>query len=164
MYDTHIKTLLESISEVRFHFGPRSGGTYGARSCSQEFIQILLDAGYTPGCKTYTVRVPKKIREENTKLQAAFLRGLFATDGCVRLAKINGSPTATYPRISLTSASKQLIIDAHKVLSRLTIRAVTSQKKAHYRIDINGEEQLRLFEQEIGILQPKHRERVRRYL
>lgn len=163
-YDTYIKELLTKISNVLFWFGYRSGGVYGVRSCNKEFIQILFDAGFRFGCKTYTVRIPQQIREASKKHKAAFLRGLFATDGCFRLSKINNDTQATYPRASLKSASKQLIKDAQKILQEHNITAVASQSKNHFRLDINGQKQVQAFANKIGILQPKHQKRLKRYI
>jgi intein/homing endonuclease len=164
-YDLYIKKLLEQISDVNFWFGYRSGGTYGVRSCNMKFIQILLDAGFSVGSKTYTVRVPKWIREGKQEWKAAFLRGLYATDGCVTLAKINGSTVATYPRVTIRCVSKHLMNDVNYLLTELKITPNVSQSKhGHIRLTLNGVSKVQKFHECINIIQPKHIRAVRRYI
>lgn len=53
------------------------------------------------------------------------MRGLFATDGTIYLAKINGNSKATYPMVELGSASQTLRDQTYQILSSLKLKAYT---------------------------------------
>jgi len=75
------------------------------------------------GHKSTEKRIPQAVWEASDECLAAFLRGLFDTDGTV--SKQNGS-------ISLTLANKDLIRDVQLALLRLGIRSRYTYRKAKY--------------------------------
>ncbi len=143
----------------------RSGGAngcLGVRSCQDEFHALFRNAGFPVGKKTHTVRIPPPVLMGTRDVRAAFLRGLFATDGSFYLARINGQKNATYPMIELCSASQGLRDDVVGLLSGFDLDAKTWQRTPRsrggttYHLRLAGKQKAQTFITHIGLGNPKH--------
>ncbi|MBU4300565.1 MAG: methionine adenosyltransferase [Nanoarchaeota archaeon] len=128
-----------------------------------ELRAYLEHLGLLGKCRSWEKRVPKAVFSTPKNVAAAFLRGLFDTDGTIRR-------TGRYlnsPDIKLTSTSHGLINDVQILLLNFGIitriqtvdtigksafikgRKITS-KRLLYHLRIKGAESARVFRQEIG--------------
>jgi len=169
-YDGYVVNLVWRAISVYVEPKYRSGGKngcYGIQSCSKKIIQKLLDSGFWVGSKCKTVEIPKCVLEGTHEVRTAFLRGLFATDGCARLAKINGKETADYPEISISSASGKLIKQVSTMLHDFGIGNYTwtyiakRDNTVAHCLRICGRARARKFIEYIGLSNPKHLDRVK---
>ena len=112
--------------------------------------------------KSFDKKVPEAIWNGTKTNVAAFLRGLFDTDGCVRIDGRN----KTSPRIHFATTSKQLAEEVQLLLLNFGIiskiyktepgrvssikgRKITTQH-ALYNLTIKGAESVQIFKKEIG--------------
>jgi S-adenosylmethionine synthetase len=124
-----------------------------------------LGLGYE---KSFDKKVPKSIFTASKPVMAAFLRGLFDTDGCVRKEGRN----QTSPKIHLTTTSRalagevQLLLLNFGIISKIyvvdvrgnksTIRGRTViSKHVRYQVVLKGSESSRIFKNEIGFGLPR---------
>ena len=157
-YNLHIKPLLESLFDIKIQPKFRSGGKngcFGLQTCNKGIIKFFLAYGFKPGKKTHTVRIPKYILKANKKVQCAFIRGLFDTDGCLRFERINNKKYHTYPKWEFTSASKALRDDLFELLLKLGFRPNKWGKK-YYKLCLPGIHNLERFMIEISPANIKH--------
>ncbi len=124
-----------------------------------------LGLGYE---KSFDKKVPKSIFGASKPVMAAFLRGLFDTDGCVRKEGRN----KTTPKIHLAATSRELAgevqllllnfgiiskiyaFDARGKKSAISGRTVIS-KHVLYHVVLKGSESSRIFKNEIGFGLPR---------
>lgn len=161
----HVVTPLLSKIGIHAQVQKRSGGPngcLGVRCCQDDFHILFKKAGFPVGKKTHTVRIPTTVLAGNREIHAAFLRGLFATDGSFYLARINGQKNATYPMIELCSASQGLLDDTVRLLAEFDLEAKTWQRTPRsrggttYHLRLAGEQKTRTFISSIGLGNPKH--------
>jgi S-adenosylmethionine synthetase len=118
--------------------------------------------------KSFDKKVPKSIFGASKPVMAAFLRGLFDTDGCVRKEGRN----QTTAKIHLTTTSRELAsevqllllnfgiiskiyaVDARGKKSIIRGRAVIS-KHVRYNVVLKGSKSSRIFKSEIGFGLPR---------
>jgi hypothetical protein len=136
-----------------------SQGTYGFRICSEEIIDFKHRVLGLPLGKKTQIEIPKQFLRDR-KLFIDFLRGFFATDGCVYLWFTNNK---YYPRLQMYNVSKKLILQIKENLEKMSFR-VTIWKKEYknnwnteYKLSINGMSMLRKWVTDIGFLNPKHK-------
>jgi hypothetical protein len=168
-YDGYIASLLRKVTSIPFTFQERSGGKngcYGVRCCRKEFGRMLLAAGFAIGKKTHTVDVPPCVLTGNLEVRAAFLRGLFATDGTGYLMRANHEVTASYPAIELCSASQALRDHAAELLKALGIGSYVWTYCPKQRggpvffLRVCGAKRVKLFAERVGLSNPKHQLRL----
>jgi intein/homing endonuclease len=169
-YDNHVVNLFNKISNGFFVAKERKGGKngcYGIRTCNKEVIQLFLDAGFPIGKKSNNVSIPLCILKGTIRIKAAFLRGLFATDGTAYLAKINKSIIKTYPIIEFATISERLRNEVRQLLtdfgieSRIwTYNSKIKNNKSVFYLRIAGHKKCELFQYEIGLSNPKHLLRI----
>ena len=151
--------LLESIfKDIIFKPKFRSGGKngcFGVQTSKKEVSNFFLEYGFKPGRKTHTVSIPNYIKKSDKKVQSAFIRGLFDTDGCLRFERINNNTNYTYPKIEFNFASISLRDDLFNLLKKLGYRAHIWGKK-YYKICIAGNDNLEKFMKEISPKNAKH--------
>lgn len=166
-YDTYIVPLLKRIFDFPFESKKRTGGKngcYGVRCCKKEFIELILDAGFPVGTKTRTVEIPKSILNGLPEMKAAFLRGLFAADGCAYVEKRKTNPHK-YPKIEFASASFKIVEQVQLLLREFGIESYhwDYQPKiggpARF-LRISGNKRCRRFINDIGLSNPKHLARI----
>jgi hypothetical protein len=166
-YESHVIPLIAQLGfTLQGHY--RSGGKngcYGVRCCKREFVNLFINYGFTPGTKTKIVCIPEVIKKSTTEIKSAFLRGLFATDGSVYLARHQNN-IPYYPVVEFVSASELLRNDVRQLLQELEIGShiwtyLPKQRGGPaYFCRINGLTKLRKFHQTIGFSNPKHLKRV----
>lgn len=104
---------------------------------------------------------PKSVLSAKKDVVAAFIRGLFDTDGTVSK---NGSI------VKFDSRSENLVKTLHFILTMFGIKSTKSQEwnkkyeRYYHNIKILGEENLRLFNQQIGFGLSRKQKRLNRFL
>ena len=126
------------------------------RIYSKKLFQIFLSFGFKPGKKSSTIRIPDEIMNHDEFMNPT-IRGIFDTDGCVFLDR-RKSYNKPYPRITLQSASVELINQIEKHLSKNFRLYVNKSNRDGYRnyIEIYGHKQLERFLKQIGFSNKRH--------
>lgn len=174
-YDEIIVPLTNKVLNINIVAKKRSGGKngcYGVCCSRKKQLQFFVNHSFSPGKKFNTVIIPAIIIEGNNKNIIACLRGLFATDGTIYLAKINKNKQATYPVVEFASASKKLRDQIVLLLSKfgLDARVWTYNNKKYlptYFLRLAGKTKVSLFAQKVGFLNLKHQrtfEHIKQYL
>lgn len=108
-----------------------------------------------------------KVREEflsHLTLMRKIVAGFFATDGSLVLANNNG---AIYPRIEFQNISKKLLMQIQHFLSNGIglngggLYVMYRKDGVRYRLQYNEKENLFKFVREIGLINPKMKERLK---
>jgi len=133
--------------------------TFNSKAILQFFNKIFC----VPLNKKDNISIPKIILNSNKKVKAAFLRGLFDSDGslCLKNRKNN-----IYPTINLTSKSKRLIANTLRLLNEFKF-SVTSYNRDRYDkrtfkrykqscLDINGANMVKKWMKDIRFNNKKH--------
>ncbi len=134
---------------------------------SKKCVEYFESLGIPVGKKGKNIRVPPFIIKDNS-LSPSFIRGLCDTDFCVSFKK-GGRKNNSYPRISWSSISKNLVTDVFNILTSMGIKSFmykremeTNFKKDHiiYCLDINGNKNLELWMEKIGFNNKKHLSKI----
>jgi len=139
-YNTFVKKLLKQIFDITCVPKIRSGGakgSYGIQTSRKEITAWLIQKGFKPGSKTFTVRIPNIIFKSSKQAKYAFIRGFFDTDGCLRFDS-NKYRKHFYPKIELSSASKGLIDDLISLLKTVDLDCYYWQDRAYHKICLAG--------------------------
>ena len=119
----------------------------------------MLKLGFMPGKKARIVKIPSIILKNN-KFMAATTRGIFDTDGCIFWDK-QKIYRKSYPRITLQTASEELVEQLEEYLSKKFNLYVNKTKNKHKNyIEIYGVEQLERFLKEIGFSNRRHLDKI----
>tara|TARA_Y100000310_G_scaffold305797_1_gene346366 strand:- start:4977 stop:5639 length:663 start_codon:yes stop_codon:yes gene_type:complete len=158
-YISHVKGLLESlfkgeIFKPKFRSGGKNG-CFGIQTCNKKVSSFFMEYDFKPRRKTHSVRIYDYIKNANKKIQFAYLRGLFDTDGHLRFERINNNPNYTYPKIELSSASLKLRDDVFDLLKKLGYKVCRWGNK-YYALCIMGKDNLEKFMKEISFKNKKH--------
>ncbi len=112
-----------------------------------EYKNKVLGISY--GEKVENIEVPKKVLDtKNKEIYAAFIRGLFDTDGCVNIIKTKRN----YPVVTFTVKSEKLIRQVKEMLLKLGFIPHAGK----WKIDLNGRVILEKWIKEIGSNNPKN--------
>lgn len=166
-YDKELGPLYEETFGVDLNIHEKtSNSVYGFNVCTPWVLEYFWnELEFTPGPKTYTVRVPKIIRESSDpEIWAAFIRGYVDCDGSLSFGKRYGNSYKEIrtilhmnPIISANCVSEQLIRDVSVLLKRLGIKHTTHTsmpKNPRYhqrwRVQIAGKKRYRKWMQMIG--------------
>jgi len=168
-YNNNIKRLFKESFNITINnkYWP-SRRTYGFVLRNKNIIEFFHETlGFPYGKKSKTVRIPKLIMNNSKKLKCAFLRGLFDTDGSLTFDKRRGKyclfkkTNNCYPRIIISTISKNLSQEVEKILLELNIKNYTQIYKSKnvnenkkYKIWIHGEKNLKKWINKIGINNP----------
>lgn len=142
-------SLVRKIFSVKPNVHPRVG-KYEIYLNSRVIYEILTRTfGFPDGKKVGRLRMPEVVRGSEI-LIAAFLRGIFSTDGKFVVHK-------GYPRIGLDSATEEFLGDIELVLKRLGFkprRSVWQRRRGNplFSVFLNGIRQTRLFQNKIGFI------------
>ena len=117
----------------------------------------LASIGIPVGKKYDLLRVPNCIN--NKKLFCALVRGLFDTDGCVVLSKQH-KKVPYYPRLEIASKSDRFLRELLTRLKFIGFYGSVSKKGRHFRLEIPGFKNLKLWMHLIGMNNPKHAKKV----
>lgn len=141
----------------------KSNSVYGFYICDKNIVKIFRELGFT-NKKTYTVKAPKEILNSKDKeIIAAFIRGFTDCDGCLYFQRRKGKYKPfnlnyhTYPKISITVVSKNIIDNISYLLTKLdidhtkyTYKSKKPNWKDHQVITIRGVPRLKKWNKVIG--------------
>jgi intein/homing endonuclease len=154
-----IKNVLNKYVKINFKNGEQ---TLFVRFSDKKVFYYLNSLGVPIGKKYENLRIPPVIEKEN--LVPAFLRGLFATDGCVILSKQHRK-THYYPRIEISSKSKSFLDSILQFLKTIGFNGSVSNKgKCCYRLEIPGFKNLINWHRLVGFANIKHHKKVQELL
>lgn len=130
---------------------------------SRTIVRFLEKQGMPSGNKIKNnLRVPDWILKKG-EYRAAFMRGLFDTDGCVYAEHHSGTKkTYSYAILAITSYAKGLIYGIIKILNSLgfTPRNRSSQKSVYLR----KQSEVRRYFSMVGTSNPKHLYRFNKFI
>jgi len=161
----HVEHLFEQI----FCYRPKvtwNSNVYKIQIGVSKICNFFKEAGFPVGTKALTVRVPKAVVETDDNITyKTFLKGYFDADGCLcferrlkgRYVKFKKT-YHYYPRILLTSISKDLIVTdikqmlgvigfQHNICERTPIK---KEEHKSYIVAITGAAQLESWMRKIG--------------
>ncbi|MCD4739591.1 hypothetical protein K8R43_00205, partial [archaeon] len=122
--DQNDREMLEKISKLFMNeFGiqgnmRQSHNAYKLEFGSSPLKYILCEIFELPaGVKSYSVRMPPKIRSSNHKIKTAFLAGCIDGDGSI--STTNHWKGFSYPRLTFKCGSKNLVTDLTDFLKEL---------------------------------------------
>jgi len=165
----HLATLFEKT----FCYRPKvrwCTTEYALRTGAREICKFFQSTGFPVGKKTFTVRTPQVVMNTGNAVVGAFLRGYFDADGSLSFQRRKCGGYCEfkrtyhyYPRLSLESASKELIhVDIKSMLDSANFRCRIYNRKRlegrylSYTAVIKGSVQLDLWMKEIGPSNPVH--------
>lgn len=171
-YDKHLTKLFYNAFKINIRpHEKQSNYVYGFYICKKEIINFFNKVLEFPiGKKTYTVKVPKIIyHNDNKDILRAFLRGFLAGDGCLTFDKRRGKAQEilkivhTYPRIQITSVSKEIILQLSQMLLKLNIKNTIHKRENKkenevdsYMLQVSGKSRLNKWIKEIGFSNSNH--------
>lgn len=159
-YTEHMDFLMKKLFnlEVKSKFrNDGKNGVWGIQTSKKEITKFLLEFGFKPGTKTYTVSVPEYIYNSNMKIKRAFVRGLFDTDGCISFDRINGGNKRTYPKIQFSFASYKLITSLKDLLKTIGFESTIWKSGDNcYSLRLAGKTKVLKWFKEIKPNNPKH--------
>ena len=170
-YDFYLADLFRKAFEIEINpHHKKSNSVYGFYVCKRPVINFFINVGFSPGSKTYTVSVPKFVKNSDLKIKAAFLRGFIAADGCLNFDKRRGKYTEfkrthhVHPRIILGTVSEQLASDLWQLLEDIGLKSSIQFKKSKnerfsdsYRVIVCGVKNLELWNRKIGFSTERNR-------
>ncbi len=132
--------------------------THGKRSP----VSMWLDELGVWGLRSHEKRVPERVFEQSASSAATFLRHLWSTDGCMRMAW-GKSPR---PAIYYATSSERLARDVQSLLLRLDITATLRQTsqgdkgRPQYHVMVTGHDDVLAFADRIGATTADRDERL----
>jgi len=158
-YEDYIVPLYMKLYGIKPNLRHWSGA-YGFQVCSDVLVKFKKGLGLPTGPKK-NIEAPRWIMSGTTSIQAAFLRGMFDTDGTFYIEKKKG---AGYPRIQIRTTSAALAQDIKELMINLGLRPSLWMEKPknsrwsnHYAIAIRGSEQIRMWMRIVGTSNPKNK-------
>jgi len=111
----------------------------------REFFNCI---GYNIDAKSDNKRIPWVVMQSPKSVVAAFIRGLFETDGCVESGR----------KVTFSTASKklaqelQLLLLNFGIVSSIKGKLNKKYNKTYYHLQLLGSESIRLFSENIGFI------------
>lgn len=165
-YDTRISKLYKDLYNLDISLRKmKSTRVYGFQIWSNEMVLFKHKILKLPLGKKNTIKIPEIFTKKEEYL-AALIRGIFDTDGTFYLEPKNNS---LYPRIEITTISRQLYLQLIKYLKNLDFRTtgwVMKRKcyKPAYRVTVRGRKMLNKWIKEISPKNPKFWLKFKYYL
>jgi S-adenosylmethionine synthetase len=164
--EDEMKEIVQSLFKALFGSGGKIFGHW-AHFCGVE-LRAYLEALGLDYHRSWQKRVPKSVFASPKPVVAAFLRGLFDTDGTVGLSGRSGVCAG----IKLTTTSKELALDVQQLLlnfgivSRIQTVQTTGKvafihgrpvrsKRPLYHVRVKGSDSVEVFRKEIGFGLPR---------
>lgn len=161
-YDKHIKALYKKIYNLKVKIKDY-GDSYGFELYSQAIKIFKTNSLKIQPGKKDKITVPTIIKKHpNPKIIAAFLRGIFDTDGSMHF-KTKYGYSKYYPDISIAQKSSGLIKDISTMLNRLNLNHGIYLQRKYKTIHIYGYNRLLYFEKTIGFNNPKHLKKIAKW-
>ena len=170
-FEKILASLLKSFGRTSFNIKKR-------RDCNAieiNFIDRMLfrkinSYGFPIGKKGPNIIIPKYFYDNN--LVRYVVAGFMATDGSLVLTK---NPNKYYPRIEGNGISKNLIKQIHDYFSLIGMKGAfyLAKRKVsnlsfnihqQYRFQFNGHQNLKIFENKIGFVNPKYQAKLKQFL
>ncbi len=131
----------------------------GVRITSMHLVDFLHEIDPSLLMDGKRKRIPPLIMKARKEEISQLLRALFDGDGGVFWSQRNGV------RVKLTIENREMAEQVQELLCRFGIRATIFEESENiYRVDITGQDNLRIFYHEIGFLSPAKRARLEKYL
>jgi hypothetical protein len=168
-FENTIQPILKTLTnkQIPLKLKP-SCGSLELNFINPRLFDYISSLEFPIGKKGNKLSIPKQFY--NTNLVKYVVRGFFATDGSLVLTNNNGT---LYPRVEANGIAKDLIQEISTFLNNKGINCKFYEAKRRvqhyensqkqYRLQINGRENLRKFIKEIGFINPKQIERLKRY-
>lgn len=128
------------------------------RFSDKSIFNTFVKFGIPIGKKYGHLKIPLWIKKNNSFV-FAFLRGLVDTDGCIIFSKQHRK-IHYYPRIEITSKSKDFLMEILDFLENLNFYGSVSNKGKGYRLEIPGFQNLKMWLKNIGFDNPKHIKKI----
>ncbi len=160
--DKIIPVLQSVVPELKPHiYFVRNKNSIRIVFYSKALFKFFEDGfGFSPGRKTYTVKIPEKIMSSNDNFINSTIRGIFDTDGGVFADRMKTYKKA-YPRVYLQTASYPLYLQLKEYLSEnFKIYAGKATTRDIYFLEIYGHNQLKKWMSIIGFSNPRHLNKV----
>lgn len=136
----------------------------------KKLFDLIVSVGFPIGKKGPNLIIPKIFYEKN--LLKYIIQGFFATDGSLVLTK---NPNKYYPRIESRVIHRYLIKQIHNYLLEIGMKGNHYFCKARpdsrwkvvqdqYRFQFNGEQNLKLFKEKIGFINPKQEDKFNNFV
>lgn len=163
-YEEIIIPILKSIIpdiKPHFYYGHNRDNSLRVVFYSKKIFIFMKDfLGFTPGKKTFTIKIPDKIILAGDEFIRSTIRGIFDTDGCVFLDRRKKYKNP-YPRIFLQTVSKPLYDQLYPYLSReFKMYTRFNEKRQIYIMEIYGLEQVRKWMNIIGFSNNRHLSKI----
>jgi len=162
------KEMKDVVQDLFIRLFNKKGEIFGhwAYFCGVELRSYLEKLGLAYA-RSWQKRIPHSVLRAQRPVAAAFLRGLFDTDGTVRISGRNNNSV----QISLATTSKNLAQETQQLLlnfgavsriqkvnatgkvAKIRGRAVTSRRPL-YHVQIKGSDSVRIFQNDIGFALP----------
>jgi len=135
------------------------------------FLNKLNEIGFPIGKKGNKLEIPKIFYDK--KLLKYIVQGFFATDGSIVLTK---NPNKFYPRLEAHGIAPTLIKQVKDYLLSLGLKGkfyeckrknknyFGTKHQTQYRFQFNGKENLLLFKNQVGFINPKQKEKFLHFL
>ena len=133
--------------------------SFGFEFCSKAIWNFKTKSLGLQAGKKDNIKIPEKLKINDSNVLAALIRGLFDTDGNIYF-RSQGKRKNYYPRISLSSKSQELIKDMKEILEMLGLKPKTYNKRKYPEIVLNGYGNFWKFQEVIGFHNPKHLKKI----
>lgn len=160
-YTQHLSSICKSLFGISPKISIRPNGIY-LNMYSKRVFELLTNRFKIPaGVKCYTVKIPQEIFDGEETMKCFVLRGMFNTDGGVGIDR-RKKYKRPYIRVNYTSSSFTLIKQIHHILSEYGVPHSIHDKNDFRakQIQINGENNVKLFIDKIGFSNPRHTRKI----
>ncbi len=145
-------------------------GTIELNFCDKILFNKINSFGFPIGKKGKDLIIPEKFYKDN--LLKFIIQGFFATDGSLVLTR---NPNKLYPRLEAHVIHKKLIEQIYNFLSEEGLQGHVYKCKRikqelrwnvqdKYRFQFNGIDNLILFHEKIGFVNPKHEKKYQNFI
>ena len=157
-YLNYIKPLFKSLYNIKIN--PKDfEASFGFELYSKAFWEFKTKVlKIRPGNKR-NIRFPEALKVKDEKILAAFIRGLFDTDGSVSFISKYGYKNY-YPSISIGLISKEFISEVAEILEMFGLEPRVYFNERYGIIALYGTETLERYEKIIGWSSPKNLNKV----
>lgn len=170
-FETILVPLLKSFTNNSVKIkDKRYCGTIEIHVFDKELFQKIEELEFPIGKKGPKLFIPKYFYEKD--LLRNIVQGFFATDGSLVLTK---NPNKFYPRVEGNGISKNLIRQIAEYLNHIGMNGyfyITKRKnetsgggkQQQYRFQFNGRNNLILFNNLVGFVNPKHKKKFNEFI
>lgn len=160
-YEYHLKNtkslFLKVFNKEIKLYQRKDENTLFIRFSDKVIFGKFKEIGLPIGKKYSKIRIPDGFQDDTNFVP--FMRGIVDTDGCIVLAKQHRKKPY-YPRIEITSISRDFLFEMLSGLRRLGFYGSVSNKGRGFRLELAGFKNLELWMRRIGFNNPKHRKKI----